>query len=1512
MHRTDPFQTTLPLTQPHPFSILSLFALFFYLPYFNRLYFQSAHLDIGLKKQSLQGQTTLWLYFKQGVKAGDKFRIHCRQCQIQEVSINGKHKATYQHKDGLHRLFTIPKKRENSGGNLDKLYRAALEIAREGELEIVVPELSEHKYEDIRDIPKDDTHPDVIKTYRAIKSWFQQYGAVSRKYDVEGDEGKAASNPAEVKFIQLKIKYSLGQNNMEVSGINFRKQSPFVKVFDQRTFHHDVYNDQSHQESVACCYTASFNQSLLRDVDGVRTWLPCIDTLDQHGIFDISLTVRAKFHVMCCGKKVSMVLRESPKDNKKYVTHRFLTTTHVPAMQLGFFIGNVESYAMRWQQTIGNIWVVNDLADFKSISMKENLHKAEDASAEKGLEPHAKRLKTEHHSSSKGSNGHHEAVHVKKEKETQPQVQAYRKLYEDKVSHTMHGFDLVFNLIQKFTGHKFNYDNFTVIFIHELGQDAVTYDGFMLIDAKFLHTHTESYLETASNVLLLTSFLYSWFKSSVWIDSYENEFIIHGLVQYLVSFYIDEVFGEDEGKYHVQKMLDIVLSLEKQGRGFPLAAFYPERYEIFSGHFVEYLKAKSLLLMNLLENRVGGRDSMRMALKRMIRSPFLYKSKSGNGSERRGGDNSDSFSPTGSQSPASLSSGSPHIAMYQDIVSPRYAGDASPMPYEGSMFMTVDNRVTSPNSDEVVVPYTPYRHDASPITNNGFQYQTADISPSHIMSPEWSLAASNAKGDSSTVEMLSAEVFLNVIRKVSGSLVDITDDILNRYVYDTGMLYLKIDVTVSEKQGANPRTIFVSTEQIGYKAGGELAPKHCKRGQFVALMIEERDSYVTRPVCTFSNKKETKDQIQYVRPGRTGQKLGEFPVHQIYLDPSMHWIGEYRNTSQDMILINQLRSDYNVKGDAIYKLRTYYQCQAIRSLAKSVHIVTVEHNQRFPASVKSFYDCLLDEMTYSEINTTEKNAVRAETSIFIKAEAAYGMASWQNEHAPRELHPSPTPNESWYGMNALIECIYQLYINEDTKKPDPYDFENENSCYLRNSLLTALSTIRSRDGYTPWEVVEILLSFAEALDEDQLDDANNEMTGNSNNSQYDATYCKAVLLLALSRIRFAHLNIANPEHNIFKVVQYAKKTISNAHTQARSTSRINYKVGDANLLPCLPGHGIHVAAALTCLAEVDIQVVQHILASPQNANLKVKRIIELKMLTPASIFTETRYQDYYLPPNTSLNLIILAAGEDKAKAKSMRKDFDFFLCNSLIRAAAFEAFSRVACCVHLAHESLRKQKSENEQERVRIGMQGSSSSKKDEEGPKMLAAVVESMETMLKKESSTWLKQQCVQIFSEAVFEQPFRVVTEALSLGYTLNTYGCSDPKGLTIAHRPGFASYEQIREGLYRTTFVNPKVKVAFAAKDTVNLIALDTILTLIQRSSYQQIIRSTLLKTWIYMFGTKVPTVFAQVHDGRLVLPESYYKDLVAALGIDRSDMTAVRNPLKTSIIFDEVIQRNLFFP
>lgn len=81
-------------------------------------------------------------------------------------------------------------------------------------------------------------------------------------------------------------------------------------------------------------------------------------------------------------------------------------------------------------------------------------------------------------------------------------------------------------------------------------------------------------------------------------------------------------------RYRYQRQYDTVVALEKQGQGFPLSSFFPEQYDAFGQAYGVYLRCKSAVIFQLIENRVGGKEHLRITLKQVIRSPPVFHSTS--------------------------------------------------------------------------------------------------------------------------------------------------------------------------------------------------------------------------------------------------------------------------------------------------------------------------------------------------------------------------------------------------------------------------------------------------------------------------------------------------------------------------------------------------------------------------------------------------------------------------------------------------------------------------------------------------------------------------------------------------------------------------------------------------------------------------------------------------------------------------------------------------------------------
>eukprot|EP00981_Chlorochromonas_danica_P009868 scaffold2858_cov245-Ochromonas_danica.AAC.7 len=821
------------------------------------------NIDVNTSNDTLQGTTVLWLGFKTAVKTGFAFRLHSRCCHITEITVNGI-PASFRRRDGL-KTLSHNKAKIITGQDLDINYRAALEIAREGELEIIVPNLENAKTTYPKNVPSSSPR-DVLERFSKLIEVYKQMTQQtdrSAMYDIPEDEN-ITEKEKKTFLLQVKCKFSVNSNaNISYNAVIFRKQPAFVKLFDSSSENAKVgtggtggIGGVKGGEKTVCAYTTSFSSQSLRNVDGIRCWLPTIDSPDQRFIFDITIGVNGDYQVMSVGKRLSSRVQRSssgaashaPSKGKR-TQHRFFTPNRIPAMQVGFFIGKVEAYKMALYKVRSKIWIAAGLADYLSTAVGETEkgggHNADESSSSaniqvnKGKRPREESISGQTESVRKvpklektGYAGDQNNIVLPSPLQLPPStssststfkpiITVARRLYEELVHHSFLGLDMALRLIHKFTGHKYDYGEFTFIFVHELGRDFMAWD----------------------------------------------------------------VYGEDDGQYYFQKMYDTVLAFEKQGRSGPLASFYPERYESFTLYFGEYMVAKSIVLFHIIEQAIGGKDPMRVALKHLIKSPLIFAQMVCKGLPSASGHISGDNSVTSS----------PMILSPADSPIP----PASP-PYSQTDSLAGQETPFSPNGGyQSPYPYFQQTGAMSPFImyhGMGGNYGTdgryrGNLSPypySQYPSPSASPAAGSDGGDSKasitsgniwereltsmTSECLSAESFLAILRHVSEASVQLDDRIIDRYIYECGALFLRLNVSVSDRVENKPRTITVTTEQIGYKNGGRLGKRFGRKGELPMLMVEDRDDHLTEPSLLYDQHICTHKQQAHSRPGRRGGK----------------------------------------------------------------------------------------------------------------------------------------------------------------------------------------------------------------------------------------------------------------------------------------------------------------------------------------------------------------------------------------------------------------------------------------------------------------------------------------------------------------------------------------------------------------------------------------------------------------------------------------------------------------
>ena len=144
------------------------------------------------------------------------------------------------------------------------------------------------------------------------------------------------------------------------------------------------------------------------------------------------------------------------------------------------------------------------------------------------------------------------------------------------------------------------------VFVADLGCDAYSFYGFSILDAKFLHTKEQQFMEMPSHLAQMELYVYSLVTHNILLHNYGMEFVIHGLAGFVLNRYVESVYGVHDRNYRVQKMHDTTVYLDSSGYALPLCAqSLSEQIERFSPNFITYMKCKAPVLFHLIENIIG-------------------------------------------------------------------------------------------------------------------------------------------------------------------------------------------------------------------------------------------------------------------------------------------------------------------------------------------------------------------------------------------------------------------------------------------------------------------------------------------------------------------------------------------------------------------------------------------------------------------------------------------------------------------------------------------------------------------------------------------------------------------------------------------------------------------------------------------------------------------------------------------------------------------------------------------
>lgn len=709
-----------------------------------------------------------------------------------------------------------------------------------------------------------------------------------------------------------------------------------------------------------------------------------------------------------------------------------------------------------------------------------------------------------------------------------------------------------------------------------------------------------------------------------------------------------------------------------------------------------------------------------------------------------------------------------------------------------------------------------------------------------------------------TFDCVTAESFILTVRHASGASADIDDDFLDRFVYNKGALFLRVYVTVSEKIEAKPRQISIFSQQIGHKDHDNTGKPVFIKDNLKVRIAEVRDDVVTEPYVMFCNKEEEFIQQAYTRPGRRGGKRRgpgkkaedseeltpqqrdeitrknrekeerkssllkardlDYPLRYVVVDPHCQQIIDIYNSSTDIILVEQLYTDF-------FENSVYFQCQALRSLARagtSTATIATDISTEAAAclsglsigeglgssfgfsseagvgsapvripeksthlQLKALSDCVLGAATM--INDP-KMLSGSQFSTFVRCEAAIALAHWQNERAPRTVATDISVTDSWQALHILNQHLHSLFADPDSLLPLPSDLSNESSTHLRNAMLLAIATVKAKSGGSPEVAVDTILKFANAGVEAEVP------TDSPQTTALEDGHYRAVLFYTLSQLRFESLALSKGStmHPIYEIGTLAMSTVSAAFTRARATARMKYTRGAANLLPSLSSDGIDVAAAIACLAAIDQHTVNLYAKgrAPPTSHLVYGNTVTGHSLKDVDRngpsgrgpFSGLNYVKHFLPAEARLHCLV----EDNTSTMStntthIKDKVVHLLCTPVVRAAAFEGFIRLCFAMQYSHE-----------ERLRaFNSQHNTSSDHTSNttgiNTTYIPAAVEALNAVLKYDPSAWVRQQAAFTFTDVVMDRPPRIMPQALSLGSYWNCLAWSDPWATTLPQHLG-----------------------------------------------------------------------------------------------------------------------------
>jgi hypothetical protein len=778
--------------------------------------YQSAELLFNFDKHSLRGRSTLWLLWENERLVGSNFHLNFRQCIVDNVTVNG-YPCSFVHNDPLKMVVDTKSSGETQpsycGEEMDINYRAALEITRHGELQIQLPKKMSSSRQQLPPLPS-----------RVQKEVFSRFENLT-KFQQELLESVGSTENSRILLV-VTVDYHLKAPLRSWGGWSM------------------LVNTTSPNPAVTQCWTRHGEESLF-SADGVRTWLPCVDDPSRQTVFDISITVPKycrssgnrnpsdRYRVLSSGLLVSSGPAGS---HSNLFTYRYITPNCIPVHSLGIYIGLVkETFNTPLYLGQGQVWVGEDNNSSACYSRFD----------------------------------HSPALDQRAPQLPQEQMEGSSHLSEQ-VTHTLLGLDAAIRHVHKATQRAFTYRKCAIVFLPELDADFLSFDGFFLLNSTWLHTDSFIYLETSAHLLLLQAYLSSWFKGSLFLDSYSAEFLHFGSIGFLLNEYVEHIFGPEDARYRFLKQYNAVINFEKASCSAALAIPFPDDYFRLGEFFLKYLPTKAAVLFHIVCHRAGGHtETILRAIKNMIKTEELMKT------SRSGGQMPPPELPGALGMTVPLMPGTWVTSPVTPMMSPPYSPPSTPT-YFGPLSPLVhferkrSDSITSTGEsneipDELSLPWKMDPNDPAEAASAAI-YQSkksSSVNASEFFFPpppplaqqtstssmveistnlEKAIWGPDSRGGNSS--MLG---FLADVKEISGGVSgDLNESFIEQFVTNPGCMFLRAGVSVNSKH----KRADIALHQVGFRSGVVDSARFIYKDKVPIHVVEAEVHYPSSPLST--------------------------------------------------------------------------------------------------------------------------------------------------------------------------------------------------------------------------------------------------------------------------------------------------------------------------------------------------------------------------------------------------------------------------------------------------------------------------------------------------------------------------------------------------------------------------------------------------------------------------------------------------------------------------------------